>query len=88
MARWIDANPQMRMYQYVLPAARQTVAEAPKYAAACRAEIARLWAERSTHDLATYERRRGTRRVRSAIRELRLYERDVQRARDLIAEHG
>lgn len=88
MARYIDATAAQRLHQYTLPQARKDVAEAPAHIATLKADIARLWAERGQHDLATYERRRGTRRVRGAIEELRNYQRHIDWSANLIATYG
>lgn len=88
MASWIEGSSKQRLRQYTLPAARREVAEAPQHVAALKAEVARHWAHRSLYPVASYERRAVIRRIKGAMRDLRLYLRQVEWSRDLIAKHG
>lgn len=88
MARYIDATPAQRLYQYTLPAARREIAEAPQMFAEYAVALKRAWANRENRDAPFYSRKAMNRHVRKLIAEIRSHQRSVQWSKDLVAKYG
>jgi hypothetical protein len=88
MARWIDASPAQRLHQYLIPAARREIAEAPAMFAEYKTMIARAWANRYKQEAASYGRRSANRYIKRLISEVRSHEASVERSRALVDKHS